>query len=63
VAIPSRVWEGADDTDVTVLKAEIENIQSELSGVQSGDVGGNGSTAVDELETELIEVNGDMWKG
>jgi hypothetical protein len=62
-SIPSRVWEGADDADVTVLKAEIENIQSELSGVQSDDTGGNGSTAVDDLETELIEVNGDMWKG
>ena len=34
-SIPSRVWEGADDADVTVLKAEIENIQSELSGAQS----------------------------
>ncbi|MGA2071761.1 MAG: hypothetical protein ABSG97_10485 [Sedimentisphaerales bacterium] len=62
-AIPSGVWEGADDADVTVLKAEVENIQSELSGVQSDNAGGNGSTAVDDLETELIEVNGDMWKG
>jgi hypothetical protein len=59
-SIPSRVWEGADDADVTVLKAEIENIQSELSGAQSDDTSG---TAVGDLETELIEVNGDMWKG
>ena len=62
VSIPSRVWEGADDADVTVLKAEIDNIQSELSGAQSDD-GGNTSTAVGDLETELIEINGDMWKG
>ena len=61
--IASSVWEGADDADVTVLKAEIENIQSELSGAQSDDNSGNGSTAVGDLETELIEVNGDMWKG
>ena len=61
-SIPSRVWEGADAADVTILKAEIENIQSELSGAQSDD-GGNTSTAVGDLETELIEVNGDMWKG
>ena len=61
--IASSVWEGADDADVTVLKAEIENIQSELSGVQSDDAGGNGSNDVGDLETELIEINGDMWKG
>ncbi|HEY5504564.1 MAG TPA: hypothetical protein VIK28_05345 [Sedimentisphaerales bacterium] len=62
-SIPSRVWEGADDADITVLKAEIENIQNELSGAQSDDTSGNGSTAVGDLETELIEINGDVWKG
>ncbi len=61
-AISARVWDGADDADVTVLKAEIENIQSELSEAQSDD-GSSGSTAVGDLETELIEVNGDMWEG
>lgn len=62
-SIPSRVWEGADDADVTVLTAEIENIQSELSGAHSDDTGGNGSTTVGDLETELIEINSDLWKG
>jgi hypothetical protein len=61
-AISAGVWDGADDADVTVLRAEIENIQSELSGTQSDD-GGNGSNDIGDLETELIEVNGDMWKG
>ena len=61
-SIPASVWEGADDADVTVLTAEIENIQSELSGAHSDD-GGNGSNDIGDLETELIEVNGDMWKG
>jgi hypothetical protein len=62
-SIPARVWEGADDADVTVLKAEIENIQSELAEAQSDDIPASGSTTVGELETELIEINGDMWKG
>ncbi len=63
-SIPSRVWEGADDADVTVIKAEIENIQSELSGVQSDSIGTGGTnSAVGDLETELIETNGDIWKG
>jgi hypothetical protein len=64
ISIPSRVWEGADDADVTVLKAEVENIQSELSGAQSDSIGTGGTnSALGDLETELIEVNGDMWKG
>jgi hypothetical protein len=63
-SIPARVWEGADDADVTVLKAEIENIQSELSGAQSDSISTGGTnSAAGDLETELIEVNGDMWKG
>jgi hypothetical protein len=62
--IAASVWEGADDTDVTVLKAEIENIQHELSGAQSDSIStGGANTAASELETELIEINGDMWKG
>ena len=64
VSIPSQVWEGADDADVTVLRAEIENIQSELSGAQSDSISTGGTnSATGDLETELIEVNGDMWKG
>jgi len=63
-AISARVWDGADDADVTVLKAEIENIQSELSGIQSDSISNGGTnSAAGDLETELIEVNGDMWKG
>jgi hypothetical protein len=64
ISIPSRVWEGADDADVTVLRAEVENIQSELSEAQSDSIGTGGTnSAAGDLETELIEVNGDMWKG
>ena len=64
VSISSQVWEGADDADVTVLKAEIENIQNELSGAQSDSISTGGTnTAAGDLETELIEVNGNMWKG
>jgi hypothetical protein len=63
-AISAGVWDGADDADVTVLKAEVENIQSELAGVQSDSISTGGTnTTAGELETELIEVNGDMWKG
>ncbi len=66
-AIPERVWEGSDitrdDADIAVLVAEVETIENELSGVQLNDTGGNGNTAIDDLETELIEIGGNFWKG
>jgi hypothetical protein len=66
-AIPDRVWEGSDitkdDADIVVLVAEVETIENELSATRLDDTGGNGSTAVGDLETELIEIGGDFWKG
>jgi hypothetical protein len=62
--IASGVWEGSDDADVTVLRAEIENIQHELSGAQSDSIStGGANSAIGELETEIIELGGDIWKG
>ncbi len=61
------VWESdrlADDNaDLATLIAEIEQIESDLLAVQLGENGGNGPEAVTELEMELIEINGDFWKG
>jgi hypothetical protein len=63
--IPERIWESsdiaADDADITVLAAEIDTIENELSGVELYDNGGNG--AVGDFEMELIETSGDFWKG
>ncbi|MGA2172428.1 MAG: hypothetical protein ABSG82_05375 [Sedimentisphaerales bacterium] len=66
-AIPAKIWESnditADDADIVVLAAEVGTIENELSGVQLNDNSGNGSGAVGDLEMELIETNGDFWKG
>ena len=65
--IPAAIWESedlaADDTDLAILAAEIEQIEGDLLAVQMGENGGNGYEAVSELEMELIEINGDFWKG
>lgn len=65
--IPKAVWESDrladDDADLATLIAEIEQIESDLLAVQLGENGGNGHEAVTELEMELIEINGDFWKG
>jgi hypothetical protein len=67
-AIPASLWENddaaLDDADVSVLAAEVETIENELSGAAQSDENiGTGGTAVDDLENELIEMSGDFWKG
>ena len=69
--IAEAIWESerlaADDADLAILTAEIEQIESEVLGLQLGENGGNGYEAVTELETELemelIEINRNFWKG
>jgi intein/homing endonuclease len=59
---PKAVWESENLADET-LTDEIEQVERDLLAVQFGEGGGNGYEAVTELETELIEINGDFWKG
>jgi len=65
--IPASVWEGddiaTDDVDLAILNAEVEQIESEVLALQSGEDESNGQTAVTELEMELIEIESDFWKG
>ena len=66
-AIPAAVWESdniaADDAELAVLTDEIEEIGSEITALVLGENGGNGVIDTEELEMELIEINGDFWKG
>ncbi len=61
------IWESDnvadDDADLALLTAEIEQIESRHLALRLGENGGNGHTEVAELETELIEINSDFWKG
>ena len=65
--IPAAMWESediaADDADLAVLAAEVEQIGSEVLAVQLGEDGGNGHGDVVELEMELVEIDSDFWKG
>ncbi len=66
-AIPAAVWESddiaADDAELAALTDEIEEIGSEITALVLGENGGNGVIDTEELEMELIEINGDFWKG
>ena len=66
--IPTAIWESddiaADDANLVIFTAEIEQIEDEVLTLQLGDYDGNGDRSVSELEMELIEINNsDFWKG
>lgn len=65
--LPSVLWEteniAEDDADLAILIAEIEEIESEALALRLGENGGNGRIDLAELEIELMEINGDFWKG
>ena len=65
--IPEALWDSddisADYVELAIFTAEIEQIESEVLTLELGENGGNGDTAVSELEMELIAINSDFWKG
>ncbi len=65
--IPTEIWISndiaADDEDLVVFTAQIEQIEDEVMALQSGEDTGNGDSTIAELEMELIEINSDFWKG
>lgn len=66
-SLPDPIWESDnladDDVVLAMLTAETEEIESEVLALQLDENGTNGETLVSELETELIEINSDFWKG
>lgn len=65
--IPVETWESEDiaavDAELTILIAEIEQVEREMLTLQLGENGDNGSEAIAELEMEFIEINNNFWKG
>jgi hypothetical protein len=65
--IPTALWESqditADDAELVILTAEVEQIQNEVLTLQHGGARTNGERAFVELEMEFVEVDSDFWKG
>jgi len=65
--LPTALWESndiaADDVDLAVFTAEIEQIEYEVHTLESGEDITESETSVTELEMELAEINTDFWKG
>jgi len=65
--MPAVLWDSedlaADDVDLAILTAEIREIEEDALALRLGENGGNGHIDLAELEMELMEINGDFWKG
>jgi hypothetical protein len=65
--LPAVIWESddiaADDEDLAVFTAEIEQIEFEIQTLDSGEEATESESRVTELEIELEEINIDFWKG
>ena len=65
--IPAAIWESddiaADDPDLAILNAEVEELRREALALRLGENDGNGVEVLTELENELIEIDSVFWKG
>jgi hypothetical protein len=65
--LPTKIWESdniaVDDDDLAVFTTQVDQIEDEVTTLQSGEDTGNGDSTLTELEMELIEINSDFWKG
>lgn len=52
-----------DDIDLAVLTAELDGLEVEFATLELGENGGNGRSAVSELEMDLVAIDNDIWEG
>ncbi|MHC4693166.1 MAG: hypothetical protein ACYS67_10535 [Planctomycetota bacterium] len=65
--LPSAFWDSentvADDPDLAVLTAEVDELEIEFTTLELGETGGNGRSAVTELEMDFVAISTDIWEG
>jgi hypothetical protein len=65
--MPTAVWESrdiaADDLDLVYFTSEIRHIEAQMHALEAGETEIHGSSALDELEMELIAMETEFWKG
>jgi hypothetical protein len=65
--LPVSVWESdnvaADDRDLAVFTAEVDELEIEFTTLESGEDRGSGRSAVSELEMDLVAISSDIWEG
>jgi len=63
----ARLWDSenvaADDRNLVVLTTELDELEVEFAILESGENGGNGGSAITELEIDFAEINTNIWEG
>jgi hypothetical protein len=63
---PTNLWDSknieADDENLAVFNAQIDQIENEIMILESGDDTGDSAKSIEEMEIELIVVSNDFWK-
>jgi len=64
--IPTAIWESdniaIDDENLAVFNSQIEQIENEITSLESGDDAVDSTESIEEMEIELIVVSNDFWK-
>ena len=64
--IPTAIWESdniaADDLNLAAFTAEVERIEGELKSLLL-DEAGSDESIINEAEFELMDIQGEFWKG
>jgi hypothetical protein len=65
--VPRVIWDGedivADDAELATIAAEMEQIEGEILALEDGENGSDSYDDILELESELVAMEGDFWKG
>ena len=61
------IWEDESepggDEQLAVLTAQIDEVEADILAIRLGEDGGENDSLLTDLEMEMIEINGDFWKG
>lgn len=66
-ALSKAIWQSediiSDDAHLATLTAEINDIENQLLAIETGSFFEDGTSQIDDLESELIDIDSDFWKG
>ena len=64
--IPAALWEtddiASDDMKLAYFNSEVDRLDAQIQAIESGD-SDTGAGALNEVETELFQIDSDFWKG
>jgi hypothetical protein len=64
--LPPAIWDGddiaSDDQQIVYFNSELQRIEAQVQALEAGEAEYAGSTALDDVEMELLAMNVDFWR-